>query len=200
MLLLAWPAHAQSDSVKMDLQTKRAMRHIKFWNNMIPRYTKLQFAGSMGMISIGSGWNYGKDHWETDVLFGLVPRHSNDEAMLTFTLKQNYMPWRWYPYKNIMVEPLACGFYINSVLNGSFWTDPDRYPKGYYWFSTRIRNHIYLGERITLALDKKWPAKSLTFFYELSTCDLYIISRVKNHVLRPRDYLSLSFGLKMQIF
>ncbi len=188
--------HAQDD-----MQTKRAMRHIKFWNSMIPKYTKLQYAGSMGMLSLGTGWNYGKDHWETDILFGLVPRNSDHHAMVTFTIKQNYLPWRIPIKEKFMFEPLTCGLYMNSLLDRDFWgKDPERYPSGYYWFSTRIRTHVFIGERLTLNLDSgKWPGKSLTFFYEISSCDLYIISRVKNHVLKPKDYMSLSFGVKIQI-
>ena len=30
-----------------------------------------------------------------------------------------------------------------------FWTsEPERYPRGYYGFSTRIRTHIFLGQRV----------------------------------------------------
>lgn len=196
MLLFSSAVFAQDD-----LQTRRATRHVEFWNNMVPKYTKLQFAGSMGMLSLGTGWNYGNDHWETDVFLGVVPRNSDRHAMVTFTLKQNYMPWRIDIGERLMFEPLACGMYANILFDRDFWvSDPDKYPNGYYWFSTRIRTHIYLGERITLNLTSgKAAAKSLTFFYEISSCDLYIISRVKNHVLKPRDYLSLSFGLKAQI-
>ncbi|MCS2917690.1 hypothetical protein NXW71_04920 [Parabacteroides merdae] len=45
---------------------------------------------------------------------------------------------------------------------------------------------------------KSWH-KSISFFYELSTCDLYLINKIGNGYLKPKDYLSLSFGLKLQI-
>lgn len=96
---------------------------------------------------------------------------------------------------------MTCGYYLNTVFGGEFWVrQSDKYPSGYYWFSTRIRNHIFLGERITLKLtpSKSWH-KSITFFYELSTCDLYLINAIGNGYLKPKDWLSLSFGLKLQI-
>lgn len=34
--------------------------------------------------------------------------------------------------------------------------------------------------------------------YEISTCDMLLISRATNRYLKPKDYLSLSFGLKIQ--
>lgn len=42
-------------------------------------------------------------------------------------------------------------------------------------------------------------AKQISLFYEISTCDLYVISAFTNKYLKPKDYLSLSFGIKMQL-
>lgn len=184
-----------------DRYAKRIEKYTSWWEKLIPRYSKLQFAGSMGMLSIGPGWNYGNDHWETDFLLGLVPRNSDRHAMATITLKQNYLPWHISLHERFFIEPLTCGLYINTLLDKDFWVkNPDRYPKGYYTFSTRVRTHIFVGQRITLNLKsrKRWN-KSISLFYELSTCDLYLISAATNHYLKPRDYLSLSFGAKFQI-
>ena len=184
-----------------DKYEKRVERYTSTWQRVIPRYTKIQFAGSMGMLSLGTGWNYYRNHWETDLLLGLVPRNADRHAMVTFTLKQNYYPWNLQLRKNLSFEPLSCGVYINTLLDKDFWgKQPDKYPQGYYWFSTRVRFHAFVGERFTLQLnpDKSWH-KSISFFYELSTCDLYLINAIGNHYLKPKDYLSLSFGLKMQI-
>ncbi len=184
-----------------DVYDIRVERYKSTWNNLIPRYTKVQFAGSMGMISAGVGWNYGRDHWETDVLLGLVPRYADRHAMVTMTLKQNYIPWRVTLNEKFFFEPLTCGLYMNTLFDDDFWVkNPDKYPNGYYTFSTRVRLHMFVGERITFQLNKKKaPRKSITLFYELSTCDLYLISAVSNSYLKPSDYLSLSFGVKFQI-
>jgi len=189
------------EAQEKNLYEKRVERHMKLWQRLTPKYSKLQFAGSIGVMSLGLGWNYGKNHWETDALFGIVPKNADRHAMATFTLKQNYIPWQ-IPLNNIIIlEPLSCGLYLNTLLDRDFWVNnPDKYPSGYYFFSTKIRTHVFLGERITFNLDKhKWASKSITLFYELSTCDLYIITAVGNHTLKPKDYLSLSFGLKIQI-
>lgn len=181
--------------------TKRVQRYENAWQRLIPRYTKVQFAGSMAMLSVGTGWNYYRNHWETDMLLGIVPRNANDHANVTFTLKQNYFPWNIDLGEKVSFEPLCCGIYVNFLFDRDFWAkQPNKYPPGYYWFSTRIRNHIFIGERITLKLNpnSSWH-KSISFFYELSTCDLYIINAIGNSYLKPKDYLSLSFGVKLQI-
>lgn len=67
---------------------KRVEKYISRWEKLIPRYTKLQFAGSMGMLSLGTGWNYYRNHWETDVYLGIVPRQLGP-AMLWQPLHSN---------------------------------------------------------------------------------------------------------------
>lgn len=180
---------------------KRSARYTSFWRKLTPRYSKLQFAGSMGLLSFGAGWNYYRNHWETDILLGFIPKYTTDHGNVTLTLKQNYYPWNIKIGDKLSFEPLACGVYINFLFDRDFWaSQPNKYPPGYYWFSTRIRNHVYLGERFTLKLNpnSSWH-KSISFFYELSTCDLYIINAIGNSTLKPKDYLSLSFGVKLQI-
>lgn len=175
---------------------------ITFWNRLVPRYIKAQFAGSIGIVSAGVGWNYGKGHWETDALLGLVPRNADRHAMATFTLKQNYLPWDINIGEDFRFEPFNCGLFLNTLFDDDFWVEnPDRYPQGYYTFSTKIRIHVFVGERITYKFKRHdFFAKSITFFYELSTSDLYLINAISNHYLKPKDYLSLAFGIKLQIF
>lgn len=214
---LPWLAHAQekTDSTLQEngivIETpthhkydKRVHRYRRAWNALIPTHTKLQYAGGMGLLSWGVGWDYGKrGQWETDVLLGFIPKYSSDKCRVTMTLKQNYVPWSIYVGKNFSVEPLTTGLYFNTVFDDDFWTsEPDRYPRGYYGFSTRIRTHIFLGQRIRWDVPEKYRkfSRSITAFYEISSCDLYLVSAFTNSYLKPNDYLRLSFGLKFQIF
>lgn len=206
MLLLFSPgSFAQQDSiVKPNKYDKRIHRYRGHWEKLIPTHTKVQFAGNMGLLSFGTGWDYGKkNQWETDVFLGFIPKYDSKRTKVTMTLKQNYMPWSLNLGRGFSTEPLTCGIYFNTVFGNEFWVhEPDRYPKGYYGFSSKIRSHIFLGQRLTYDIDpqRRYTAKSITSFYELSTCDLYLISAATNSYLRPRDYLSLSFGLKLQLF
>lgn len=183
---------------------KRIHRYRRAWEALIPTHTKVQYAGGMGLLSWGIGWDYGKHtQWETDVLIGFIPRYSSRHFKMTMTLKQNYIPWSVDLGKSFSLEPLTTGIYFNTVFSDDFWTsEPDRYPKGYYGFSNRIRTHIFLGQRIRLDVPERYRkfSKSVTAFYEISTCDLYLVSAFTNSYLKPNDYLRLSFGLKFQIF
>lgn len=194
-----------SDYIEQTRYDKRVARYKSRWDKLIPSHVKLQYAGSMGIFSLGTGWDYGKNNqWETDVILGYVPRYSSDDAHITLTLKQNFIPWRIAcKNKKFEFEPLATGLYLNTIFGSNFWmNEPDKYPNNYYQFSSKMRVNIYIGQRFSILTDtqKFSLAKKFTFFYEISTNELYVISAVQNSYLKPKDYLHLSFGVKMQIF
>ena len=101
------------------------------------------------------------------------------------------------------VEPLSCGMYLNAILGDNFWNQqPSRYPNNYYWFSTRFRINVFAGQRFTKNLDlnnKKTFVKSATLFYEVSTCDLYMIDFIKNSKIGILDVVGLSLGMKFNL-
>lgn len=195
-------ATADSAATKPTRYMRHSQRARQRWESLIPTYSKLQYAGNMGLLSVGTGWDYGKrNQWETDLFLGIVPKYSSRKTKVTMTLKQNFIPWDISLPKGFSLEPLTCGMYVNTVFGSQFWvSEPDRYPKGYYGFSSKVRFHIFAGQRLRFDIPshRRLFSRSVSVFYEISTCDLYLVSAVQNSYLRPRDYLSLSFGLKFQ--
>ena len=75
----------------------------------------------MGIISLGIGWEYGKRRqWETQLLFGYIPKFSSDDEKFTMTLKENFIPWRRNIGKGWWFEPLECSLYFNTVFGHDF--------------------------------------------------------------------------------
>lgn len=173
------------------------------WQRLIPSYYKIQYAENMGLLSFGSGWAYGKNkQWETGIFIGFIPKYESDKVKVTLTIKQNFIPWKLDAGRHFSFEPLACGIYLNTILSNQFWVrQPDRYPKGYYWFATKLRPNIYIGQRATVNISpgKRFIAKAITLFYEISTCDYYILSHIGNSGYPLHDLISLSFGVKFHI-
>lgn len=182
---------------------RRLERYRRRFNSLIPQTYLLQCYGDMGLVSVGVGWDYGRrEQWETDVLLGIVPKYQSKSTKVSLTLKQTFVPWSFSVSELFSIEPLSTGLYLNTVFGNQFWTsEPDRYPKGYYGFSTRMRIHVFVGQGVTLAVPprKRFFAKAVTAFYEVSTCDLYLVSAFTNSSLTPKDYLRLSFGLRFKI-
>ena len=85
---------ATSPVEKEERYQRRIADYQSFWQSLMPTYTKLQYAGGMGLLNVGAGWAYCNNRqWETDVFLGFITRYASDNAKLTLTLKQNFIPW-----------------------------------------------------------------------------------------------------------
>ena len=170
---------------------------------LIPSQATLQYAGSIGLMSVGMGWHYGKnDHWETDLLIGFVPRYHSESVHTTFTLKERYVPWHCRISRRWTLQPLTTGIFFNTISGDDFWKHlPDRYPKHYYGFSTKIRTHVFLGQRLryNIPRNKRLLHQAVSVYYEISSCDLYIVSKATNKSYPWRQTLSLALGARWEM-
>jgi len=208
LLVVTASASAKADSIFVEqLQPSRYDRHIhryrKQWAALIPTQFVVQNAGNMGALSAGIGWDYGRrKQWETHLLFGFIPRHQTSRAKMTMTVKENFIPWSMNLKRGWSIEPLSASLYMNTVFGHEFWkSQPHRYPDSYYDFmSTKFRLNIALGQRITWQIpdEKRKGSKSITFFYEVSSCDLYIRTKFIDHSIPLKDVIGLSLGIKFQ--
>ena len=193
-----------ADSLEMSRYERRMKRYSSVWQSLQPSQFIMQNAGNMGLLSFGLGWNYGKrNQWETHLLFGWIPKYKGHSVRMTMTLKETFIPWNKRLGEEWRLEPLTVGLYANTVFGKAFWrSQPSRYPDKYYQFlSTRVRLNVFLGQRITVIIpnNKRKFVKSMTAFYELSTCDLYIRCMFQDSSVKLKDIVGLSLGLKMQI-
>lgn len=200
---IPFPADS-SVTTRRSVYERHTERYRNVWHRLIPNQTTMQYAGSIGFLSIGTGWHYGRDNkWETDLLIGFVPRYESDKAKATLTLKERFIPWKAELGRSWQLEPFTTGLFFNTIFGEDFWANPpSRYPKKYYGFPTKIRSHVFIGQRIRYKIpaSQRRYSNSLALYYELSTCDLYIASAFGNRAIRLGDILSLSFGLQFEIF
>lgn len=198
-----------STEIQVTKYEQRLQRKQNAWLSLIPTHFVIQNAGNMGVISAGIGWSYGKHRqWETDLLFGYIPKHDSSRGKLTTTLKGNYIPWRIdlssisskVPEDRWRFEPLTASLYLNTVYGAEFWkSQPARYPDKYYEFmSTKFRLNVAIGQRITFIIpeSKRKRHSRMSLFYEISTCDLYIRSKFEDSSVKLKDIIGLSIGLK----
>lgn len=173
------------------------------WQKLLPTQSILQYAGNMGFMSLGVGWDYGKSNqWETNFLVGFLPKFDSEKVKGTLTLKENFLPWQLLIKEKTTITPFVCGLYINTIFGNEFWRkQPDKYPKGYYWFSTKSRFNLFIGQRITRNFlhDNFFNLRGCSAFYEVSTSEIMIIYKVKNNYIKFSDMICLSVGLNFQI-
>ena len=187
--LAALPACAApaADSLRGDTAQRsptfyeRRTQHLRSsWARMVPNMGSIHFYGGVGLVSLGTGWHYGrKDQWETEVLLGFVPKYESDHNKATLTLKQRFVPWRIGLSSRWAVEPLTAGCFVNTIFGEDFWArQPSRYPKNYYGFIPKLRASIFIGQRLRYNI----PSRNRIFWKSIS------------------DILTLAFGLRLEIF
>ena len=203
VLLLVTLTDARAERSFNELSEKRRSK----WEKLIPDYHKLQYAGAMGFLSVGTGWAYGKHNsWETEILIGFVPRYRTEDISLTATLKENYIPFHIdldkKKHGKWVLAPLTASLYINKIFGEHFWTElPERYPEKYYVLATNLRFNVSIGQGITYRLNpNKYAGKSISFFYEVGTNDCYLIEAIQDRSIGLKEILSLSLGIKIDMY
>jgi len=177
----------------------RLNRREAMWHKLLPELHTIQYAGGIGMFSFGFGWDYGKSRqWETHLLFGFLPKRYNYHHYWTFTLRETFLPWRMQLGGKWKMAPLLINLSLNSILHGDFWaSQPSRYPKGYYGFSSKVRFHLGIGQRFSYRIPKtkRFINSEVSIYYEISTCDLYVRQKILNSTIALKDIITLGIGV-----
>lgn len=193
-------------AVHPSFYARQMARYRRDWSRIIPNQTTVQFAGNIGAYAFGPGWHYGRhDNWESELLLGYVPRSNGSPHHYTLTFKQRYIPWHLPLSRSQLwvAEPLTAGLFSNLIFGEGFWRHPpSKYTKGYYGFNTKLRYHIFIGQRLRYNIPNRHRKfnKSVTFYYELSASDLALVSAIPNRQVGITDILSLALGIRLEIF
>lgn len=220
LLMVSLPAFSQTETTRSeyDLNVERAKEK---WLKVIPNIGTIQYAGNIGAISAGIGWDYGKhDRWETHIQAGFVPKMKSERAAMTFTLRENLVPWsfglgrrswaekcndrQWNRRAICSLEPAVFSFFMNTIFNDEFWVrEPEKYNGGdYYNFSSKVRTHIAISSRLSLNIprDRQKHFERISVYYEISTYDLAIISAIPNKTITIDDILCAGVGIQYKFF
>ena len=171
-------------------------QEMKKW--YIPDFVKAHFAGSMGLISLGTGFTYANYKFETDLFICYLPKKYGFEYPVTLTVKQTYLPYT-YNNKTLRVIPFQIGLFINTTFEDRFFTRAtSRYPSGYYWWSENIRLNVFIGSRI--GFNKVAFFRNLDIMMEFNTNELYLTYYFLNRETTLEDVFSFSMGIKYSFF
>lgn len=166
----------------------------------IPDHVKLQFAGNIGFMSVGTGYLHGKNKLESDLFLGFLPEKIGGDHITTLTGKMAYSPWRRQMDARFTLIPLSLGTYFSYSFGSQFDTIlPNVYPNGYYWWASSLRLGGFIGGQIEAELQRAANSNAVSLYYELGSYDLKFISYVQNRsYLNLSDIISLALGVKLR--
>jgi hypothetical protein len=172
---------------------------------LMPKEIIFQYGGSIGFLSVGAGYQIFKNRKGTlDFHYGFVPENKGG-TLHVISVKFAYKPFEialkdWG--KIYLANPgMFISYTIGEDLNLTW--DQDQYPKRYYWWSPALRPHISLSNELKLNSKKVFNysgIKTLSFYSEFNTNELYLISHFQNPGGLPlKDIIKLGFGVRIGI-
>lgn len=161
----------------------------------IPHYFPLQYAGNIGVISAGVGYQAPKDRYQLSVVYGFSPASVTGANIHTLTGKNIFHLYR-FPIgeQNALIPYTALGLSIE--LGGrSFFIQPDNMPKGYYDFPKSIHVIASAGLKFRCMTENIRGLQGVEFFAETCTVDAYIWYKFLSSEVKIHDIFTLAFGV-----
>lgn len=169
----------------------------KHWTS--PDHLTLQYAGSIGYVSGGAGYNVFRGKARASFHYGHVPNGVGGPLNIVAG-KLLFIPRQFSVSPRVLVNPFDAGLMISYHMGSNFsstWPS-HRYPENYYWWKTSIRFHLNAESSVTVRLRDHTIFKSLTGYIEINSNELYLVSLFQNlHSLKPSDVIKLGTGARL---
>lgn len=157
----------------------------------------LQFAGSVGFLSVGYFHRTPKDKLELAAIYGYTPKVFGGPLHST-SLKLSFSPFHLKVGEHFSLEPIQVGAFVAKNFGKNLYLLwPEKYPKHYYWWSNSIREHAFASIQATYHLKDK-SIKDISAYFEANTNDLYVYSYFPNtETMSFYDIVFFGVGAKM---
>jgi hypothetical protein len=160
------------------------------------KYIRAQFAGNMGLFSVGVGHSFYNNRLFADLGYGYLPSSINGADVHTLAIKAVCNLFKY------QINPVNPAFYLGtsltySITDNTYMKYPDYYPNGYY-SPNAFHLNPFLGATVELpcflpGLDAIW------LYSEIGTVDYKIWYYIKNKTIDFDDIWNLCFGLTFHL-
>lgn len=162
----------------------------------LPHHVKTQFAGGIGFLSIGAGYENKRESLEGDIYYGYLPKNIGGVSIHSATAKLTWLPFNAIDLKWLQYNFLSTGILASYKFGKQYFLfDPDNYPYNYYGHPTALHLGFFIGGQLEKSIDKK-NIKRVALYYELGTTDRELISIFTNSSLKANEILNLAVGVK----
>jgi len=161
-------------------------------SNLLPKQGVIQYAGNLGLISIGLGNKIINGNAFVGLLYGYLPKSQNDVEAHTLAAK-----FKWN-IKNTEKYTLYCGTgFTYTITKNTFAKLPDHYPEGYY-----KPNAFHLLPFVGTSLEFKKSSESKKYigvYLEIGSVDDYLYNYLIKNSRNKDSILNLAVGVIVDI-
>ena len=171
---------------------------------LIPDDAIVQFAGSIGYVSAGAGYEVFKNkRGVIDIHYGYVPASKGGELHIV-TAKFAYKPFEIKLKEWGKLYPFNPGIFFSYTFHKDlpFKFSSGKYPAGYYYWSSALRPHLSVSNEIEFQTDHIWrnsPFKKISIYSEFNSVDYYLVNYFQNlKAVSLTDIFHLGIGIRLK--
>ena len=159
-------------------------------------YIKTQFAGNIGLVSVGVGKEYLNGKLSVDLNYGYLPACINGTSVSTFAIKPALLI-KDFSIAGVQSSLSAGICFTYSATRNTHLKYPDYFPEDYY-----LGNAMHANPFLRISLFQ-FPSESksgrLSLFSELGTMEYQIWYALKNKEVSFTEICNLCFGLTYRL-
>jgi hypothetical protein len=162
-----------------------------------PDHYKIQFAGGIGFVSGGLGYDFFKERVDITYFYGYVPEWYSKEDLHSVSLQLSGKPFRIELNNKLEYYPLNIGIFLHHTFGSEYYiTLPDHYPEDYYWWSPGRTGGLFLEGQLNYQFKEPDHVFSeIGFYYRIVTRGVYLTSKISNTSIPIEDIFSLGLGI-----
>lgn len=163
-----------------------------------PFHVQLQYAGNMGLGSIGIGKSFFNNNLSVTAIYGYLPKKMNLVPVHTLALKTSVYLVRFSPITNLNIGLYSGINLMYGITENTFFKLPSHYPKEYYP-PLAFHGAFILGLNHTLTINRwKWT-NLFSVFTEIGTMEYQIYNAFRNKNVHFADIVNLSAGISIKL-
>jgi len=155
-------------------------------------YLKVQYAGNMGLMSVGIGKELLNNKISTDLNYGYLPKFINGARVHTFGVKTAFL------IKRFMLSGIQPSIHLGAGINyaisaNTYLRYPGYYPDDYY-----LPNAVHFSPFIRIAAGVPRTGKKfdkISFYTELATMEYEIYYAFLNKEVEFYEIWNICFGM-----
>lgn len=161
---------------------------------IVPDHVRLQYAGNMGVLSAGVGYNFVNDRLQVSLMDGFVPASIAGNNINTIALKSSYDVVQLQLARKTLAPYAGLATMFETSGNGVYKSLPARYIDRKYYQMSAFHVAVFVGGKLALPVGTRQDQK-LELYAETGTLDSYIYYYCRNEILNFTDMFSMAVGI-----
>ena len=168
---------------------------------LLPHFAQLQFAGNLGLLSIGLGYDFARDRLHLAVLDGYLPRSiSKTRGINTISFRLSGDVARLWPRHRVEARPYAGVGALFETTGAGFYTHlPARYRDRRYYRNSAVHALCFAGVRAVFKTPHADLVRSIGLYGETGTLDSYLFYSLRNGGRHLTHIFSAALGVVVGI-